>query len=330
MSALHAEPSGRHLRLVAGEAPAETGGLVTVVVPARNEVRTIDGVLDSILAQTYGDLQVLVVDGMSDDGTAERIAARAELDPRVELVRNPDRVIPLALNLAVDRARGRYLVRVDAHCRIPADYVERLVERLDEGSWGGVGGRKNGRGHTVQGRAIAAAMGSKFGQGNSVYHYGTEVVTVDHIPFGAYPLDVVRELGGWSETQLVNEDYEFDYRVRQSGRPLLFDPSVQIDWDCRQRVTDLFRQYLRYGSGKVQTLRSHPESASPRHLAAPGMVAALGLALVLGCFSRTRLLGLALAAPYLGIVVAGTATTVTKVDGAERLWVAPAFVAMHV
>ena len=325
-----AEQPGRHLRLVDGAEEPATGGLVTVVVPCRNEVRTIDGVLDSILGQTYTDLQVLVVDGMSDDGTTAKVRARAAADERVELVLNPDKVIPLALNLAVDRARGRHLVRVDAHCRIPADYVEKVVARLDEGTWGGVGGRKNGRGHTSQGRAIAAAMGSKFGQGNSVYHYGTEAQPTDHIPFGAYPLEVVREMGGWSETQWVNEDYEFDYRVRQSGRELLFDPAVEIDWDCRQRVVDLFRQYLRYGSGKVQTLRSHPESASPRHLAAPGMVGALGLALVLVLFRRTRLLGLALAAPYLGIVAAGTATTVGKVEGTDKLWVAPAFVAMHV
>lgn len=331
MTAVPADRPGPHLRLVGADPAPSPSGLVTVVVPARNEVRTIDGVLDSILGQTYQDLQVLVVDGMSDDGTTERIVARAAEDPRVELVRNPDRVIPLALNLAVDRARGRHLVRVDAHCRIPADYVERVVARLDEGTWGGVGGRKNGRGHTAQGRAIAAAMGSKFGQGNSVYHYGTESQTVDHVPFGAYPLDVVRELGGWSETQLVNEDFEFDYRVRQSGRELLFDPSVEIDWDCRQRVADLFRQYVRYGSGKVQTLRTHPESAGVRHLAAPGMVAGLAAAAVLVLFGRTRRLGLALAAPYLGIVLAGTVTTVTKVEGTEeRLWVAPAFVAMHV
>jgi len=302
-----------------------------VVIPARNEIRTIDGVLDSVLSQTYSNLEVLVVDGMSDDGTTERIRERAEQDPRVVLVLNADRVIPLALNLAADRAQGRYLVRVDAHCRIPANYVERVVARLDEGTWGGVGGRKNGRGHTPQGRAIAAAMGSKFGQGNSVYHYGTDVTTVDHIPFGAYPLEVVRELGGWSETQLVNEDYEFDYRVRQSGRELLFDPGVEIDWDCRQRVADLFRQYLRYGAGKVQTLRSHPESAGIRHLAAPGMVAMLACAAILVLPRRTRRLGVALAAPYLGIVLAGTVTTVGKLDEAdERVWVAPAFVAMHV
>lgn len=305
--------------------------LVTVVIPARNEARTIEAVLRSVLSQSHSNLQVLVVDGVSTDGTDAIVARLAAEDPRVELVTNPDRVIPLALNLAADAARGRWLVRVDAHCRIPADYVERVVGHLVTGDYGGVGGRKNGRGHTPAGRAIAAVMGSRFGQGNSVYHYGTEPQTVDHVPFGAYPLDVVRELGGWSETQLVNEDFEFDHRVRQSGRELLFDPAIEIDWDCRQSVVDLFRQYRRYGAGKVQTLQRHPGSAGVRHLAAPGLVAALGVAAVLSVFRRTRRLAVVLAAPYLGVVVAGTATTVGRVDGMpEKLWVAPAFVAMHV
>jgi succinoglycan biosynthesis protein ExoA len=173
-----------------GPVPADE--LVTVVIPARNEARTITGVLDSVLRQTHGNLQVIVVDGASTDGTDALVEAVAARDPRVELVRNPDRVIPLALNLAVDRARSPWLVRVDAHCRIPDDYVERVVAHLRTGRYGGVGGRKNGRGHTAAGRAIAAVMGSRFGQGNSVYHYGTEPQTVDHVPFGAYPVEVVR------------------------------------------------------------------------------------------------------------------------------------------
>lgn len=305
--------------------------LVTVVIPARNEVDTIGPLLDSVLGQTWHELQVLVVDGDSDDGTDEVVRRYVAGDPRVELVTNPDRVIPMALNLAADRARSRFLVRVDAHCRIPPDYVEKVVDHLRSGRWGGVGGRKNGRGHTAAGRAIAAAMGSRFGQGNSVYHYGTEPQTVDHIPFGAYPLEVIRDLGGWSETQLVNEDFEFDYRVRHSGRELLFDPAIEIDWDCRQSVGALYRQYRRYGSGKVQTLVSHPESAALRHLAAPGMVAMLGVAAALLPFRRLRPLALLLAAPYAAIVLAGTATTIGAVEGTEeKLWVGPAFVAMHV
>ena len=311
--------------------PEQGQELVTVVIPARDEERTIAGVLDCVLAQTHRNLQVIVVDGVSDDATADIVADVAERDPRVELLVNPDRVIPMALNLGLARARGRWLVRVDAHSRIGEDYVERLVGHLVTGEWGGVGGRKDGVGHTVQGRAVAAVTGSRFAQGNSLYHYGTETCVVDHVPFGAYSVEVARELGGWSETQLVNEDYEFDYRLRRAGYRLLFDPAAAIDWDCRPSVVALFRQYRRYGRGKVQTLVAHPESVAVRHLAAPALVGLLGLAALLSVPRRTRPLAGVLVAPYLAVVVAGTVTTAPTVqDRTARRWVPPAFVALHV
>lgn len=304
--------------------------LVTVAIPARNESRSIEALLDSVRGQTHRRLQILVLDGCSDDDTADLVGRIAAEDDRVELVQNPDRVIPAAMNLALQHARGRWFVRIDAHCRVPADYVERVVAHLRTGRWGGVGGRKDGVGRTAQGRAIAAVMGSPFAQGNSVYHYGEQAQPVDHIPFGAYPTALVRELGGWSPTQLVNEDFEFDYRVRRAGHELLFDPDIRIDWECRQRVLDLFRQYRRYGAGKVQTLVAHPESVGLRHLAAPALVAALGAAVPLLARRRTRPLGALVVAPYAALVAVGTARTVGELPrGEDRAWVAPAFVALH-
>jgi succinoglycan biosynthesis protein ExoA len=310
------------------DAPEED--LVTVAIPARNESASIRALLDSVTRQTHRRLQILVLDGMSTDDTAEIVRAAAGEDPRIELVENPARVIPAAMNLAVEHATGTWFVRIDAHCRVPEDYVERVVAHLRTGRWGGVGGRKDGRGHTSQGRAIAAVMGSPFAQGNSVYHYGDRAQPVDHVPFGAYPTALVRELGGWSATQLVNEDYEFDYRVRSAGHELLFDPEIHIDWDCRQQVVALFHQYRRYGAGKVQTLVQHPESVGLRHLAAPGLVGALALSVPLLARRRTRLLGAAVVAPYVALVATATVRTVGALDDpADRKWVAPAFVALH-
>jgi DNA-binding NtrC family response regulator len=76
---------------------------------------------------------------------------------------------------------------------------------------------------------------------------------------------VLRELGGWDEDMVTNQDYEFDYRVRASGRELLFDPAMRIDWRCPATIKGFFRQYRRYGRGKVNTLVRHPESGAVRH-----------------------------------------------------------------
>ena len=304
--------------------------LVTVVIPARNEERTIAEAINSIQRQTYSNLQILVVDGTSEDRTRDVVAELQRGDDRIEILSNADRAIPFALNLALDAAKGEWMVRVDAHSSIPDNYVELIVDRFKSGSWGGVGGRKDAVGHTAQGRAIAAVMGSRFAQGNSVYHYGESSQTVDHIPFGAYPVGLARALGGWSEVQLVNEDFEFDYRVRESGEQLLFDPQIRIAWDCRQKVTDLFKQYHRYGAGKVQTLVTHPESLSARNLAAPAMVAGLATSLALSAPRKTRKLGLLGMLPYAAILVGGFADTAPKVAKGERRWIVPAFMAIHI
>lgn len=302
---------------------------VSVVVPARNEQDSIRRCLASIQAQDYPDLEILVVDGDSTDATAEVVRELGAADPRVRLLSNPDRVIPVSLNIALREATGHWLVRVDAHAAIPPGYVRRAVEHLSTGRWGGVGGRKDGVGTTSAGRAIAAAMASPFGVGNSTYHYGSRVEAVEHVPFGAYPVDEVRRLGGWNEALHVNQDFEFDYRVRASGRELLFDPELVIDWTCRQSVRDLYRQYLRYGRGKVVVAFLHPGSVRARHLAAPALVAWLAGAVVLTPV-RPLLAGV-MVAPYAAGVAAATVRTAQALQGArERAFLAPAFVSMHI
>ena len=305
-----------------------TDELVTVVIPARNEERSIRACVASIQAQTHRNLQIIVVDGSSDDATASIVKEIGDADPRVELIVNPQRVIPVSLNMAVAAASARWLVRVDAHATVPPEYVERALGHLVTERWGGVGGRKDGVGRTAAGRAIAAAMASRFGVGGSTYHHGTEVRTVEHIPFGAYPVDVIRELGGWDERLRVNQDFEFDFRVRESGRELLFDPQLRIDWESRQTVPDLYRQYKRYGQGKVRVARLHPTSLRGRHLTAPALVAVLAAAAVTA--PRHPVRAAALVAPYVAAVTAASVTTAREVDADARRWVAPAFLAMHV
>lgn len=302
--------------------------LVTVVIPARNEEVSIGACLDAVLAQDWPNLQVLVVDGDSEDRTTQIVAERAQRDPRVELLANPRRIIPVSLNTALARARGEHLVRIDAHAIVPGDYVRTAVTHLQTGRYGGVGGRKDGVGRTPAGRAVAAVMASRFGVGGSRYHWGTSVAEVEHVPFGAYPVALLRELGGWDEELVVNQDFELDYRIRRSGRVILFDPQLHIDWECRQSIGDFARQYHRYGGGKARVALKHPASLRPRHLAAPALVAQLvGTVLLLA--ARRPGLAAASVVPYLGVLAAGYVSTARQVDAQARVHLVPALLAMH-
>lgn len=303
--------------------------LISVVIPARNEAAHIGATLDSVCAQTKENLQIIVVDNASNDATAEVVRSRAAQDDRIELLDNPEVSIPKSLNLALRAARGRWFVRVDAHSTVPEDYVEKAVKRLDEGAWGGVGGRKDAVGVTPAGKAIAVAMASPFGVGNSIYHYGTTEQTIDHIPFGSYDTELLRQVGGWDEGLVANEDYELDYRLRKAGHDLLFDPAISIAWQCRQSLPDLWRQYRRYGRGKADVAHLHPESLGLRHLAAPGLVGAWALALLM----RKRRPSWVVAAfgPYLAALAWATKRAQAELPpDASPTALPAAFVAMHV
>lgn len=302
--------------------------LVTVAVPARDEEGAVARCVSSILEQDEARLQVIVVDGGSTDRTAAIVDALVATDHRIETIRFGAASIPGSMNAALECARGRWFVRVDAHSTIPSDYVRRAVAHLETGRWGGVGGRKDAVADTTVGRAIAAALGSRFGVGNSVYHHGTRPRVVDHVPFGAYETDTLRRLGGWDRRLTANEDFELDRRVRVTVGPLLFDPELRIAWRCRESIGDLFRQYVRYGIGKADVAFLHPFSLRPRHLAPPAAVVLLTGAAATAFVAPG--LGLALAAPYGLVLVVASAVTARRVRGAAAKATLPvAFASMH-
>jgi succinoglycan biosynthesis protein ExoA len=312
-------------------AAAATGeDLVTVIIPSLNEAENIDRTLESVRGQDYENLQIVVVDGGSVDGTVEAVKYHMAADPRVELLHCPRASIPRSLNVGLAAARGKWLVRVDAHSTVNNAYVTRMVDALRTGRWGGVGGRKSGVGRTAAGRAIAAVMGTRFGVGGSTYHHGTTQQIVDHVPFGGYPVELVRSLGGWDERLVANEDFEFDFRLRRAGYALCFDPELEIEWLCRQSVADLFRQYRRYGSGKLDVVLLHPSSMSLRHMMPPALVGYLGLAAV-GLATRRRRWILLSLAPYAVALGLASASTARGLSSREEMTNVPlAYLGMHI
>ena len=303
--------------------------LVSVLIPARNEEQFLDSCLASVRAQDHPNLQIIVVDGASTDATPDIVRRHMREDERVELLHTDRLSIPGSLNLGLARARGRWLVRVDAHSTVPASYVRTAADLLSENSCGGVGGRKDGVGQTPAGRAIAVAMSSRLAVGNSTYHHGTRVQEVEHLAFGAYPVALLRDLNGWDERLTANEDFELDHRLRLRGHRLLFEPAMQIRWHCRQSLADLFAQYRRYGEGKVDVALLHPRSLSPRHVAPPLFVLYLGSAALVA--TRRPGHALAMLAPYGLALTVETARLSSRLDGTgETARVPAAIAAMHV
>jgi glycosyltransferase involved in cell wall biosynthesis len=244
---------------------------VTVAVPARNEERNLGRALASIAAQTYGGiLEVIVADGRSIDRT-RTIASQA---PNVRVIDNPARHQAAGLNQIIAAARGEIIVRVDAHCELPPDYVEQCVRALLETRAAMVGGSMVPVASESTARAVAAAMRSRLGAGPARFHVGGDAGWVDTVYLGAYFTKAARAVGGYDEDLLTNEDAELAIRLGVRGG-VWFDPSISAYYTPRSSVPEVARQFYRYGIGRAGTLRRHPTSVKARQLAAPALVVGL-------------------------------------------------------
>jgi len=264
--------------------------LVSIIIPCYNEQDTITELLEAIHGQTWprSSLEVVIADGMSTDRTRERVADyqadHPELD--IQVVDNPGRIIPSALNCAIQAARGRFIVRLDAHSKPYPDYVERCVTALEDGLGENVGGiweirpRRPG----WQAETIAAAAAHPLGAGDALYRHARKAAYVDTVPFGAFKRELLALVGFFDETLLTNEDYEFNTRVRKSGGRVWLDPRIRSIYYAQPTFSGLARQYARYGFWKWRMLRRHPDTLRWRQGLPPLFVLSLLLGLLAGAF----------------------------------------------
>lgn len=266
-------------------------------MPVRNEGAYIDISLGAVLRQSWGtaDLEVLVLDGMSDDDTRARVRAWQERRPEVDLriLDNPGRIAPCAMNVGLRAARGDVIVRVDGHCEIGEHYVAHAVAHLQRGS-DGVGGPLTTLGEGPTAQAIAAAMGSRFGVGGSAFRTTPSdadaapsldldaVREVDTVAFPAYTREISDQVGFYDEELVRNQDDEYNYRLRKLGGRLVLALDMPAKYYSRTGYAKLWRQYRQYGFWKVRVLQKHPRQMSARQFVPALFVAALAAGLLLG------------------------------------------------
>lgn len=259
---------------------------VSVIIPCFNEESTIAGVLQAVYAQDFphADLEVVIADGLSTDGTRTAIAAFQTEHPdlSITVVDNPQRLIPAALNRAIAAARGEVILRLDAHCVPQPGYIARSLEALQAGRGWNVGGvwQVVPGGPGWMAAAIAAAAAHPLGVGDALYRYTTQAQEVDTVPFGAFRRALVAEIGGFDESLHSNEDYEFNTRIRAAGGKIWLDPHIKSLYYARSSLPALASQYARYGYWKLRMLRGYPGSLRWRQGIPPLFVLALlGLSL---------------------------------------------------
>jgi succinoglycan biosynthesis protein ExoA len=311
---------------------------VSVIIPCYNEEKTIRLVLESLSGQNYPleKMEVVVADGLSEDGTRREIIAFKKENPRmrVRVLDNHKRTIPAALNAATAAAEGEIIIRLDAHSIPQENYIERSVEGLEKGLGQNVGGVWEilpGE-ETWIAEAIAAAVSHPLGVGDAKYRYTDQAAEVDTVPFGAFRKTLVEEVGRFDESLLTNEDYEFNARIRKGGGKIWLDPRIRSKYFARPTLSALAKQYWRYGYWKVRMLRRYPETLRWRQALPPLFVAGvLGTALLSIWMSAVRwILGIVVVSYCLALLAVGIQVMVSKKKFNYLIGVPLAVCIMHI
>lgn len=256
---------------------------ISVILPILNEEAHLKGAIDSILSQDYqGKTEVILAVGPSHDRTLEIAQQISQQDPRVVIVDNPTGRTAAGLNLALKKSQSPVIVRVDGHAQIPSNYLSLVVEILNETGAVNVGGVMAAVGTTAFENAVAGAMRSPLGVGASRFHTGGEAGVVDTVYLGAFRREALLAIGGFDERFTRAQDWELNFRLRENGGVVYFDPRLHVTYRPRSTVKALAKQYFEYGRWRRVVSRKHSGTINYRYLAPPFALVGFSVSLLAG------------------------------------------------
>ncbi len=265
--------------------------MITVAITCYNEENYIERCLRSVLAfeKPEGvDIEILVVDGLSEDNTRSIIQSVQKEFAEISLIDNPQRYQVHGINLAIDRARGEYMAWLGAHAVYPADYLSVLYQtslRTNAENVGGIlttlPGSSSYSGHLVQ-----AISTHRFGVGDSGFRVGhRKEGYTDTVPFGFYKLKVFKEIGKFDERLIRCQDYELNKRIGKNGGKILVNPDVRVAYYSQPSMGKfLKKQILIQGPYNPYAWYIAPHAFNIRHAISSVFVASLIVGILLSFF----------------------------------------------
>ena len=264
---------------------------VSVILPVLNEELHIEAAVNSILSQDYlGSFEVILAIGPSRDRTLEIAEGLSRTDSRVVIVNSPTGRTAAGLNLALKKSTSPVVVRVDGHAQIPQNYISLVVEILKATGAVNVGGVMAAVGKSRFEKAVAGAMRSPFGVGASRFHTGGEAGEVDTVYLGAFRREALLAIGGFDERFTRAQDWELNFRLRENGGTVFFDPRLQGIYRPRPNLRSLAKQYFEYGRWRRVVSRRHRGTINYRYLAPPVALVGFSLSIILSALVHPLLL----------------------------------------
>ncbi|WP_416175430.1 glycosyltransferase family 2 protein [Clostridium sp.] len=241
---------------------------VSIVIPCRNERNYIKRCIDSFINQTYDSslYEVLVCDGMSDDGTRDIIKNYENMYDNIKLIDNKGLSAPRGMNEGIKSSKADVIIIFGAHAYADENFIKENILALTTHEVGCVGGPIETINENDKGLAISMAMSSPFGVGNALFRYSKEETYVDTVAFGCYKREVLDDIGYFDEELVRNQDDELNFRVIEKGYKILLSPKIKSYYYSRASLRKLWKQYYQYGFWKVRVMQKHGGLASLRHI----------------------------------------------------------------
>ena len=211
---------------------------ISFIVVAYNAAQSLDALLGDLLSQTIApeQLEALLVDSASTDDTAQimrRFAARAPFE--VKLLENPKRWLASGINVALRAATGDAVIRLDAHARMPKDFLQKNLDALARGE-DIVGGSVCGAPPETAWEAVTRALDtSRFCGGAAPFRNGGEARYVDTLAYALYRREVYDRVGLYDERLRRTEDNDMHYRMRKAGYRFFFSPDI-VSWHAARKT----------------------------------------------------------------------------------------------
>ncbi len=244
---------------------------VSIVIPMLNEIDAIARCVESILQQDYPQdcIEIVVVDGLSTDGSREKITELAQQHPNIRLFDNPQKRTPISLNIGIKNSQGDIVIILGAHTKIKSDFISLNVKYMREMNVPCVGGTQVNVGESFMQQVIGCAMGSPFGIPSAPYRFWNKKKFVDTVVYAAYDKKLFAEVGYFDEDLHISEDAEFNWRIRKAGHKIFYTPEIVSYYYPRRSIPRLVKQFFNYGILRVNVIKKHFAAIKAFHLLPP-------------------------------------------------------------
>lgn len=309
----------------------------SVMVPCRNEEKHIATCLESILSNDYPKdrLEILVVDGMSEDRTREIVLEYAKRHEQVRLVDNPQRHIPAAMNVGIRNARGDTILKMDAHSTYQSTHIRLCVAYQEEYGAENVGGvwKMVPGADTAVAKAIVLGMAHRFGSGNAKIKVGASQPTwSDSAAFGCFKKELFSRIGLFDERLKGGSDMDMNSRIRAAGGRILLVPQIVVNYGADPTLKKFWKHNFADGVWTSYAMKFGSKASSWRHWIPAAFMLSLLVAFALSAVWPFLLwVGLGIAGIYAATSLAVSAQIAMREKNAKLVFLLPVvFATRHV